>query len=396
MENAGKKKTGLWIAVILIFTFVSFAGYNYIKAKNRKLGEKDTGETIHVTVANAQMRELSHVLELTGEIRSIEAVHVFPKVPGRIIESIPVETGDLVQRGDLIAILEDDEILAKLEEAKAGLESAKAGSNQAEANLELLKLDRERLANLFNEKAIARQKLDHMDAQYKVAVETKKLADSKVKQAQAALTQLNIIVRNHEIRAPISGYIKRLVDKGSMTAPGKPIVQISCEDTLKIVSSVNEIDFPKMQKGLEVEINVDPYPGELFKGEVSIISSTINPATRTGEIEIHLKNDDRRLRPGMFARINVLMGQRMALVIPRDALNRLPGTGSYYVYTIGNEKAELKNIKIGEYEGNYVEVAAGLEVDNPVVIRGKNRLKDGVRVVVQNDNSTSQSPEEVL
>jgi len=386
MENrvAFKSKTGIFIAVILILLFAGFTAYNYVRHSQEKKDTVHETETIPVQVAEARSMNLQRVLELTGETRATAVVNVYPKIPGKIIEKIYVETGDYVKKGDLIAVLEEDAIKAQLEEATAGLAAAEAGLKQSEANLELLEKDRLRVENLYRENAVSKQELDHINAQYKTAVESKNLAGAQVEQAKAVLNQLLIQYREHKIYAPISGFVaERYVEQGDLTDKAQPVARISREDELKIACSVTEKDFPHLQKGMKAEITVDAFPGKVFEGVVSIISPTIDPATRTAEIEVHIPNQGYKLRSGMFARIKLYLGERKALAVPTGSLNKMPGTGSYFVYIIKDNKAILKNIKTGISQGNFTEITDGLTEKELVVTRGQNRLYDGARVSIE-------------
>jgi len=168
-----------------------------------------------------------------------------------------------------------------------------------------------------------------------------------------------------------------------MSDTKKPIIRISSEERLKIVTSVTEKDFPHVKKGMKMEIMVDAFPGRVFNGTVSIINPTLDPATRTGEIEIHIPNKDLRLHSGMFAHIRLYLGERKGMVILSDALINVPGTGNYYVYVVENACAVQKNIKTGISQGEYTEVVSGLKAGEQVVVKGQNRLRDGVAVVVE-------------
>ena len=168
-----------------------------------------------------------------------------------------------------------------------------------------------------------------------------------------------------------------------MSSVTQPIIRISSEERVKVVTTVTEKDFPHVKRGMECKITVDAFPDMIFRGNVSIINPTLDPATRTGEIEIFIPNKDRVLRSGMFAHIKLYLSERSALVINRDALNRLPGTGSYYVYIVQNGRAVLKNVKTGIAQGNYVEITDGLTEGEQVVVKGQNRLKDGVPIIVE-------------
>ena len=373
MENKiGKKgKKGIIIAIVFILIFIGFIGLNYVRFISQKEEKVEKIEKVSVQVAESKIINMQHILEQTGDIRPMLEVNVYSKVPGKIIERLPVERGDFVKKGALIATLENKMIKAQIEEAEAALELAKT-------NLDVVKKDCIRLENLYREKALARQKLDHIKSQ-------RKSAKAQVRRSKAVLQQLGILYKNHRIYAPINGYVSaRYVDRGNMSSVAQPIIRISSETEVKIVTTVTEKDFPRVRKGMECEITVDAFPDRIFKGIISVINPTLDPATRTGEIEIFVPNKDKLLRSGMFAHVRLYLGGKSTLVVNRDALNRLPGTGNYYVYVVQKDKAVLKNIETGFTQGNYVEVTNGLTEGEKVVVKGQNRLKDGVSVVVVN------------
>ena len=372
-KKQSKGKKGIVIAIAIILIFTGFIVFNYVQFISQKKAELKKIENISVQVAQSKIISMQHVLEQTGDIRPMIEVNVYSKVPGKIIEKLLVEKGDFIRKGTLIATLEDEIVRAQVEEAKAALELAKT-------NLEVIEKDYIRLENLYKEKALARQKLDHIKAE-------RKSAKAQIKRAEAVLQQLTILHKNHRICAPINGYVSaRYVDRGSMSSVSQPIIRISSEEQVKVVTSVSEKDFPHVKKGMKAEIAVDAYPDRIFEEMVSVINPTLDPATRTGEVEVYIPNKERLLRSGMFAHVKLYLGERSALVIERDALNRLPGTGSYYVYIVQDGKAVLKNVKTGIGQENYVEITDGLTEGEQVVIKGQNRLKNGISVIVEQES----------
>ena len=364
----GKKGTVIALAAILIFA--GFAVFNYVKYKAQKKGEIKTTEKIPVQIAEARSMHLKSILEQTGDIRSVIEVDVYPKVPDKIIEKLLVEKGDFVKRGALIAALEKGMVEAQVAQAKAAVD-------MAEANLDVLEKDYIRIEYLYKEKAAAKQQLDHINARLKAA-------KAQLRQTQETLKQLEILYREHRIYASVKGYVSaRYIDQGAMSDTKKPIIRISSEENVKIVTSVTEKDFPHIKKGMKAEIRVDSFPDRVFHGTVSVINPTLDPATRTGEIEIHIPNKDLTLRSGMFAHIRLYLGEKEATVILRDALINLPGTGNYYVFVVEDNHAVQKNIETGISQEEYTEVAAGLNLGEQVVVKGQNRLRDGVAVVVE-------------
>ena len=370
--------------MIIIIALVLIFGLNVMRASLKTMEKEISYELIPVRVDASKTMEIDQVLELTGNIRPWLEVEVSYKIPGKTIEDIFVETGDFIRAGEKIAVLEKESIQAKLDQARAAMELARAGAKQADTNYQMLVKDKNRLENLYKEKAVSRQKLDHMEAQVKTADETKNLAQAQINQAQATLNELNVAYQDHTLTAPISGYIsKRYVDKGAMSLPGAPVVRISNEDVLKIVASVTEKDFMAIKKGMSVEISVDAFPDETIKGSVTIVSPTINPQSRTGEIEIHIDNADRLLRAGMFARVNLYLGKRPATVISRDAVLKIPGTGGHFVYVAEKGKAVQKNIETGIAQGHFIEVTTGIAPGEQIIVTGQNRIRDGVEIAVE-------------
>ncbi len=371
MGNKTRKKgeKGTVIALAAILIFAGFAVFNYVKFQTQKKEEIKTTEKIPVQIAEARSMHLKSILEQTGDIRSVIEVDVYPKVPGKIIEKLLVEKGDFVKRGALIAALEKGTVEAQVAQAKAAVD-------MAEANLDVLEKDYIRIEYLYKEKAAARQQLDHINARLKAA-------KAQLRQTQETLKQLEILYREHRIYASIKGCVSaRYIDQGAMSDTMKPIIRISSEENVKIVTSVTEKDFPHIKKGMKAEIRVDSFPDRVFHGTVSVINPTLDPATRTGEIEIHIPNKDLTLRSGMFTHIRLYLGEKEATVILRDALINLPGTGNYYVFVVENGHAVQKNIETGISQEEYTEVAAGLNLGEQVVVKGQNRLRDGVAVVV--------------
>jgi len=382
--SSDNRKTGKILALIVIFIFFGFAALNYIKASISKDEGVYKNKKYAVHVENSINMSIKENILQTGDIRSFSEVDVFSKVPGEIIKKIYVEKSDYIKKGTLIAELEDETILAKIEGAQAALESAQAAVKQAQANFFVLSKDNIRLVNLYKENAVSRQKLDHIQAQVKASKEAELLAIAQVKSAKAAIKQLNIFYSNHKIYAPIGGCVAiRYVDQGAMSTPGRPIVKIANDDVVKIITTVTEKKLPNIKTGMKVEINVDPFPEKTFTGFVTLISPVLNPVTRTVEVEIHINNVDRLLRPGMFAKLKFYMGEKKATVILRDSLVRIPGTGSVYVFVVENGKAVQKNITVGISDGKYVEVLSGIKPNELVVFQGQYTLKDGYDVSVQ-------------
>lgn len=349
----------------ILFLIVAINLIRFILKGSEKVQIK---ESIPVETTIVEKKNIAVIISQVGEVRSQVEINVYPKIPGKIIKEIYVEKGDIVKKGDRLATLEQTIINAKVRQAKAAVDMAKA-------NLDVIEKDYNRIEYLYYQKAAAKQKLDHIIAQ-------RTSAKAQLRQALAALREVELYLRDHTIYAPVAGYITdRYVDKGAMSSQKQPVVHISSKDNLKIITFVTEKDFPFIRKGLKAEIKTDALPDRIFSEEISLVAPSLDPGSRTAKVEIHPKDKDLPLRSGMFAHIKIYLREKEALVVPRDALNLLPGTGDYYVFIIEQGVAILKNLKTGIKQGDYVEVLEGLNGGEALVINGQNRLKDGVRII---------------
>ena len=380
MENPERKKgkTGMVMAIFAIAAFGAFTGYNITRARAPKAVSKETQRRVPVTVSLAKSLSFEKSLDLTGEIRPWNEVVVLPKIPGQLIRTILPNKGDMVARGDLVAVLDDASTRARMAEAKAGLAAARAGLEQAEAGLRVLEKDRLRLENLYREKAVAKQRLDHLVGQVESAQEVRRQAQARIQQAEAVIAQIDIALKDHRVTAPADGtVIARYLDPGILSSPTQPILRLADEKRMKIITFVTERDFPSLALGMDAEIRVDAYPDRAFQGKVTIVNPAFDPATRSNDIEIHLDNADRALRTGMFARVRIFLGKKTVTAVDRDALMRMPGTGNDYLFEVENGRASLRNVTTGAYHDQMVEITEGVEPGAEVVVSGHGTLRDG-------------------
>jgi len=371
-----------FIIGIIGLIFLGLIGYQIYKTRHQKTIETAITR-IPVKVSQVKYREMTWRLNLTGDILPNREVDVYPKIGGEILEKLYVDKGDRVSQGQVIGVIERETIMAKLNQAKAALDSAQAKLSQIEANLESIKRDYERVKKLYTQKVVSKQKLDHITAQYESMLAGKELAMAQINQAKSALRVIQILYNNHTITAPISGLITaRYLDVGAMVSTKSPIVRITDDSLLKVSVAIDEKNLPVVRIGQTVYVHVDAYPQKVFKGQIKVINPRVDPTTRSFIVEIYISNSEYLLKPGMFAHVELILGKKKVLAIPRDALEKLPATGSYYVFVIEENKARPKNVHIGLSEGNFVEITAGLRPSEIVVIKGQNRLKEGLPVEI--------------
>ncbi|UCD56462.1 MAG: efflux RND transporter periplasmic adaptor subunit, partial [Candidatus Hydrogenedentota bacterium] len=219
---------------------------------------------VPVTVSRAAVRTVTMEMSTTGDVRAFAEVSVISEVAGTI-ESLPVERGEKVDAGGVIAVVEHAEASASVRQAEAALQAARAQVLQANATLKNLDVECERIRELFDAGTASKQVVDDISTRRDVAVAAKELALAQVAQAEAAVEQAGVFLENHFIHAPIGGVItERYVDRGDKNSPSEPIVSIAQVDPVKVIGDFPERDLPLLRVGQSAYLEVDAYPGKSF------------------------------------------------------------------------------------------------------------------------------------
>ncbi|MBW2002799.1 MAG: efflux RND transporter periplasmic adaptor subunit [Deltaproteobacteria bacterium] len=421
------KKALILIAMVLfiglIFYLTEIGPKKEIKAnpstaQNRK-------QQIPVETVSLHRGSIDRRLHLTGTIISEAMVDVLSKVSG-ILEKIQVERGDRIKADQIIAMVDSEEKEAQLQETQAALDVLRARWAQMETGArpeeitqsEQLVLQTKaswetsldnymRLKNLKERNFISQQRLDEAmlqvtlsEADYRSAKEKLTLLRkgarqedrdallAQIRQAEAALRLTQIHLKNTTIRASISGIIsKRFLDQGSFVSTTTPIVRIVAMDRIKVLVQVVENELAQLRCGAKAEIYVDAYQKQVFRGGVSCISPTVDPESRMADIEIQVENKDHRLKPGMFARVNLVVQRRNGvLLLSKDSLIKEHGHTRVFVHD--NGRALLREVSLGLEGEKYVEVVSGLQEGEEVIVAGQYELKDMMPVRVMRRQKT--------
>ena len=188
------------------------------------------------------------------------------------------------------------------------------------------------------------------------------------------------------VKSPANGIvIKKFLDVGTTVTPGSagaamatPIVSVGDISKLKIVVNVVEEDIGRVKMGQEAEINLDAFPGEVFRGKVSTISPSADSMSHTSKVEILLDNKARRIKAGLSADVSLIVGKTVGVIIPRDSV--IMKTGEMFVFAVKNGAAEKRPVETGYDDGENVQVTKGLLAGEKVAASDFNVLQNGLRV----------------
>jgi membrane fusion protein (multidrug efflux system) len=306
-----------------------------------------------VEVVTVQPTVVKEDLHAVGSLRSNESVILRPEVSGRIA-AIGFKDGQIVRRGQMLVALD-----ATLNEAEVA---------QARAEYDLA------ISNLKRSEDLASQKFISSSAQ-ETAASNAQVAEAKLKLAQARLSKMRIV-------APFDGAVGiRSVSLGDYVKDGTDLVNIEDVRVLKADFRLPERNFSQIRVGQTIEIVADALPGERWQGVIEAINPKIDANGRSLEVRARLDNTSGTLRPGMFVRVRVIVGERQnALLVPEEAI--VPQGEEFFVYKVVDNAARRIPVKIGVRRGATVEIVQGLAPGDQVVTAGMRLSRDGQPVRV--------------
>jgi len=368
------------VAVVAIALFVLQV---FSKQRQKDVDVNAVDKVLPVTIATVLQHEFHEEISAVGTLKAREISPLSPKVAGTVTEVL-VDVGDRVKVGQVVIRLDRTNFDLVVKQAQAGLAAAEAAIPQANAQFERAEKDYIRTMELLKEKVIPQSRYDAVEAAFKTAREVVSSATAQRNQAKAALGSVLEHLNDTEIRSPITGtVVERNVEIGQAVAPGGQLLRIVDQTSLKADIDLPEGDLSRVAIRATAVITVDSFPGEEFSGKVIVINPMVDRQTRTFRVRIQVPNQAGKLVDGMFARVKLFMGKRRALSVPRDALQRLPGSGTYYVFVVDGNKAVKRTVQVGAMEEQLAEVRDGLAEGEKVVTSGAGRLRSGAEVTVQ-------------
>ena len=191
------------------------------------------------------------------------------------------------------------------------------------------------------------------------------------------------------IKSPIDGIVmKKFLDKGAQVEPSVsplmrvPVIMVANINAVKVLVNVSEKYLGRLKETAEAKVKVDAYPDEVFPGKITRIAPMVDLSTRTAEVEIEISNEEHRLKPGMFARVNLILEKKEnALIVPIKAV--LSENNRNFVFVVNGAIAQKRKVKTGIYQKDSVAIIEGLNEGENVIIEGNYGLKDGANVLME-------------
>jgi len=338
---------------IIILTIVAIMS----SCKQDENNQKESRNVVPVALSKSVEKEYTAVLTFSGTAFAKKEANLGTAIPGRV-ERIHFQEGEKVNRGDLLVELSSELYMQALIERDA------------------LKKDFERVSRLREKGSLSQQDYDHIKAKY-----------------DASVAKTEMMKKNAEIRAPFSGMvIDHIVQEGEnfffspSLKPGysntSGIIKIMQLNILNVEVDVNEKDISKIHKGQLAHLVFDAYPDKKFQGEVVIIEPILSTLSRTAKAQIQITNSGLLIKPGMYSKVSIELPETKAVFIPNESIYRQPGTGNDFVFIVKNNVANKTAID-RIYTVDDMVAVSGLEPNQSIVVAGKSKLSDGMRVEIK-------------
>lgn len=386
-----KKK--IIIGIVIIFTLIlSWRIVLLVTSGDKKNAGRSGRPPVAVEIDSVRFGPLSEIRQLTGSVYPLYQYIIASKVSGRIVE-IRKRIGDWVKAGEIIARLDDAEYQQNVLEAEANLRIAEASLAESQIQLDQARQEKERVVSLQAKGIASPAELDAAVSNYSAQGSRLQLARAQVQQRKAALKSAKIRLGYTVLSADQAGFIgERYVDEGTLLAPNSPVISVIGINTVIVRTTVIERDYGYIQIGLPATVSVDAFPGQTFSGKVARIAPLLQEASRVAQAEVEVANNPAHLKPGMFARVDVVTAARVnTQIVPSQAVvNRNGATGIFIVDEI-EPVVRYIPVTVGIVTPQFTEIVTPL-LKGMVITLGQHLLDDGSPILLPKSAPAKPSP----
>jgi multidrug efflux pump subunit AcrA (membrane-fusion protein) len=400
----------LWILIaIVVLGLALVAGllphYNRDKVVNaRAEQQKNTLPIVEVQTVHTASSE--QVLTLPGTVIPLRSAHIYARASG-YLKARYVDLGDTVHKGQLLAIISAPDLDASVAQQAAAVQQARDNVLTAQSNLRLQQATYTRVHTLVLHGILSKQDDDAALAAVESAQSNLQAMENAVKGAQGALDRAQVLADFEQVRSPINGTITaRNVEVGNLVsasgaaqglaaapttptggpptggAQGGELFDVVDLGSLEVFVSVPGQDAPFVQTGQPADLTLSELPGETFNGKVVRSSDSLSQQTRTLLVVIQITDAQHRLRPGMFASVQMhYVAQNPGILISGDSLLNM--ARGQFVPVVKNNSIQMRPVSVGRDLGTQVYITAGLQDGDLVVVNPNDAVKQGARVTTR-------------
>jgi RND family efflux transporter MFP subunit len=336
---------------------------------------------VDVVVHDVDERDIALTIQATGAFAADEVSDVASETAG-LVAATPVDVGDRVAAGAVLARLSTADARLRLEQARAGLLQAEAAAAQARERHNLARANAARYDALVKTGDVSQTLRDQVASEAETTRQAVATAEASIADAKSRVALAEKAVGDTTIRAPFAGYITaRPVAVGEYVTPAATVATVMKLDPIRLRLQVPELEAGRLRVGQLVTAVVEALDDRRFDGRITAINPALDTATRATIVEAVIANPGGALRAGMFATAQVALGEtERGMFVPRAAVVEDPNTNSFRVFTIDGATARLRVVQPGPPDGDDVRVVTGIEPGARVVVAGLEHLFDGAAV----------------
>jgi len=308
---------------------------------------------------------------VAGSIVSDQQAQISSRLVG-FIKNFDVKVGSEVKQGSLLFSIDSTDV-------KSGILKAQSNYQQAQAALTDAKLDFNRFKKLYEEESVSKQQFDKINLQFKVAQERMIAAQTGLNQAKAQLKYANV-------KAPFDGVVvRKMATAGDLSSPGKPVLILENKKSLSVETQVSHRLFADLRLGDTAQVTIDGL-NEPVTGTIYTMVSAADPKTRTHTVKLSLSDLDlSSLNSGAFARISFKRGERQTMILPKSAI--ITRSGIQGVFVVEDNISLFHMVRLGASIGDNIEIKAGVNLGDQVVISNNASLLNGDLLTISNQQS---------
>jgi RND family efflux transporter MFP subunit len=335
----------------------------------------------NISLVEVQKRNVPDVLEAVGTVHAAQTTTLASQMMGNIVD-LRAREGDHVQRGQILAIIDDSQPRASLDRVTAAESASQQQLTAANSEFALADSTLKRFQTLHERKSVSPQEFDEVKTRQQAAAARRDMARAEQEQAQAAVAQAKTTLEYTRIRSPFDGVVtEKKLDSGALASPGMPIFTVEDVRHYRLEAAINEGDLAFARIGQSVQVLIDALGTSEIRGKVTEIVPAADPASRSFLIKVDLPSDP-RLRSGLFGRVQLSRGQRPSLLVPQTAVVERGQLQGVFVLD-QNKVATLHYVTLGKPTQGNVEILAGLQDGDRLVASPGSLELDGKRIEAQ-------------
>ena len=334
----------------IALAFLGLAACGGNKQDDKKAATTTKKEAEKVQVLTLQSERIAKTLELSTTLEGYETMNISPSITGHI-EHIYVQVGSRVQKGSMLVRMDQTQL------------------NTTRINLASTKTELDRVTALKASGSVSEQVYDQTKAAYDQLVESERFQNE-----------------NTFVRAQFAGVISAKNFEDGEMYTGAPILTLTQISRLKAIINIPETYFPLVKTGMKVDIESDIYPGKTFPATIEIVYPTIDPASHTFQAKLNIPNNGEKIRPGMYVRTHLAIGEVDAIVVPYQSVLKLTGSNDRYVFVNEEGTARRVAVTLGQRYDDRIEVIpvenGAIKAGDQLIVTGQARLVDGDKLEI--------------